>query len=247
MDLKNVKHIGFPRLPAEYQEVEYLATAADGYIDSGFAFTQPELKIEFKYLKEDNLLTSLFGVDFGSDSENRLMHGHINGNKVYVGNSGRTITIPEGKQELEKLYEGSVQLMGTEIDEQKIILTLNGETLTKINGEDYFFGGCPYSDLVFASRRYPEGYGNDQFRGRLYYLRFYDHTGNEVRNFIPCYRKSDGTTGLYDLCGSVCPQPGTPFYENLTSGRFQKGPSVAGYQVKQIHKGDVLLWEEKED
>ena len=45
MDLKNVKHIGFPRLPAEYQEVEYLSTAADGYIDSGFAFTQPELSV----------------------------------------------------------------------------------------------------------------------------------------------------------------------------------------------------------
>ena len=66
MDMRNVKHFRVPRLPKEYQEVEYLRSMADGYIDSGYAFTEPELKIEFKYMKEETLSTNPFGVDTSS-------------------------------------------------------------------------------------------------------------------------------------------------------------------------------------
>ena len=65
MDMRDVKHITFPRsprLPEAYQEVAYLRTNADGYIETGYAFTEPELKVEFKYMKESVLTTNLFGV-----------------------------------------------------------------------------------------------------------------------------------------------------------------------------------------
>lgn len=41
-----------------------------------------------------------------------------------------------------------------------------------------------------------------------------------IRNFIPCVRKSDGKPGLYDLCRSICPLTGTPFYINSGTGEF---------------------------
>lgn len=41
-----------------------------------------------------------------------------------------------------------------------------------------------------------------------------------IRNFIPCVRKSDGKPGLYDLCKSICPLTGTPFYINAGTGEF---------------------------
>ena len=46
--------------------------------------------------------------------------------------------------------------------------------------------------------------------------------GNEVSRCVPCYRKSDGTAGMYDLVNSV-------FYTNAGSGAF-----TVGTDVKQI-------------
>lgn len=40
-----------------------------------------------------------------------------------------------------------------------------------------------------------------------------------VRDFIPCYRKSDGVIGLYDLVNDV-------FYTNLGTGQFTKGKNI---------------------
>lgn len=38
--------------------------------------------------------------------------------------------------------------------------------------------------------------------------------------FLPCIRLSDNKPGMYDLCGSICPLTGTPFYINAGSGEF---------------------------
>ena len=40
-----------------------------------------------------------------------------------------------------------------------------------------------------------------------------------VRNFIPCYRKSDNVIGLYDLVNNV-------FYLNQGTGTFIKGEDI---------------------
>lgn len=53
---------------------------------------------------------------------------------------------------------------------------------------------------------------------QLYGLKFYD--GNDlIRDFVPCYRKKDGTVGLYDLANAK-------FYTNNGTGEFQKGNDV---------------------
>ena len=247
MDMRNVKHLRVPRLPKEYQEVEYLETHVQGYIDSGYAFTEPEFKVEFKYMKLESLNNNLFGVDTSTIlGLGRLMHGHIFGQNVYCGNGGRPITFEEGKQVLDKIYEGNVKIVGTVADEQRLKLTINGGTDTYLNSQTNFFAGCPMTDYVLATRFDAQGTADYFFNGRFYYLRFFDSTGTMVRSFIPCYRKSDGEIGLYDLCGSICPQTGTPFYVNLGSGTFQKGADVVGGYVKKIHRNGVLLWEESE-
>ena len=50
--------------------------------------------------------------------------------------------------------------------------------------------------------------------------------GATIRDFVPCYRKSDNEIGMYDLCGSICPLTGTPFYINTGTGEFTAGPAV---------------------
>jgi len=247
MDMRNVKHLRVPRLPKEYQEVEYLETHAQGYIDSGYAFTEPELKIEFKYMKEESLNNNPFGVDTSTTAgAGRMMHGHIFGQNVYCGNGGRPITFEEGKQVLDKIYEGNVKIVGTVADEQRMILKMNGGSQTFLNSQTNFFAGCPMTDYVLATRYNAEGRADYLFKGRLYYLRFFDHTGTMVRNFIPCYRKSDNVVGLYDTCGSICPQTNTPFYINMENGHFGKGADVPGGLVRQITRNGAVIWEETE-
>ncbi len=53
---------------------------------------------------------------------------------------------------------------------------------------------------------------------KLYYFKMYDKRAL-IRNFVPCYRKSDNVVGLYDLVNGV-------FYVNKGSGAFTKGDDV---------------------
>lgn len=51
------------------------------------------------------------------------------------------------------------------------------------------------------------------FRGRI---RSFTYT--DIRSYIPCVRTADSKPGMYDLCGSICPLTGTPFYINAGAG-----------------------------
>lgn len=48
---------------------------------------------------------------------------------------------------------------------------------------------------------------------RVYYCKISDTNGNVLREFYPCYRKSDNVAGLYDVANDV-------FYTNNGSGSF---------------------------
>jgi len=54
---------------------------------------------------------------------------------------------------------------------------------------------------------------------RIYYSKFYNSAWTLVRNFIPCYRKSDSVIWLYDLVNNQ-------FYTNSWSWTFTKWPDV---------------------
>lgn len=54
--------------------------------------------------------------------------------------------------------------------------------------------------------------------GRIYYLKIYDNN-ILIRNFVPCYRKSDGVIGLYDKVNNK-------FYRNKGTGTFTKGNNI---------------------
>ena len=43
--------------------------------------------------------------------------------------------------------------------------------------------------------------------------------GTKKLHLIPCYRKSDGEIGLYDIVNNI-------FYTNMGSGEFLKGADV---------------------
>ena len=54
---------------------------------------------------------------------------------------------------------------------------------------------------------------------KIYYFKIYDNNNNLICDLVPCYRKSDGVIGMYDLVSDV-------FRTNLGTGTFTKGPDV---------------------
>ena len=61
-------------------------------------------------------------------------------------------------------------------------------------------------------------YGNFQSKNRYYQLRI-EKDGVLMRDMIPCYRKSDGEVGMYDIVTGK-------FYTNTGKGTFTKGADV---------------------
>jgi len=216
-------------LPEGYKAVSYLQADGHQHIDTGYAFTDPELKIEFKYLK-NNLYCNPFGVDTGSTS--RLMHGHFYGNNFYSGNGGRPLS-SDLTQYTDVIYEGSSVITGTTLENQQGVVTLNGKSQTFRNSStSFFYAGTTITDFLFATN---SGYSAEYpFQGRLYYVRFYDNTGTLVRNFEPCVRISDNKPGMYDTVHDV-------FYTNQGYGAdFIAGPEV--FLVRFLNfAGDDLL------
>ena len=58
-----------------------------------------------------------------------------------------------------------------------------------------------------------------KLRGRIYSCKMYDQNEVLVRDYVPCYRKSDGKSGMYDLVNDV-------FYSSATNTDFNLGPDV---------------------
>lgn len=59
-------------------------------------------------------------------------------------------------------------------------------------------------------------------RSRMKYAELYEND-NMIRKMVPCKRNSDSAIGMFDLCGSICPLTGTPFYTNAGTGSFTYG------------------------
>lgn len=72
-----------------------------------------------------------------------------------------------------------------------------------------------YTFILFGRRINSSGRIEEQSHMKLWSCKI-----DNIRNFIPCVRKSDDKPGLYDLCKSICPLTGTPFYINAGTGEF---------------------------
>lgn len=63
-----------------------------------------------------------------------------------------------------------------------------------------------------------DGYCSKKAQMKLYMCKLYN-SGTLIKNFIPCYRRSDMKPGLYDIVGRK-------FYTNQGTGEFLLGPSI---------------------
>lgn len=190
------------RLPAEFQEVEYIESSGTQYIDSGYCLKQNVyLKTNIQFTSTTN--NQLNGVYSGATNY-RLQFG-ITNYKFFIGigNETEEYSNPDTNKHLFEINLANKQYG----------IDSNLTTDSTITIED-----TTKNILLFA---FLNGYSNEPnyfCSQKMYDLQIYDNNVL-VRNFIPCYRKADNEIGLYDLVNGV-------FYTNAGTGTFTKGGNV---------------------
>lgn len=198
-----------PRLPSEYQEVEYLESTNAQWIDTGFyPSNNTRIKTTVCFLQFQT-----YNFPFGS----RRIAGSEEYEVCCAANIGYAMRSDFEGTSNRKTSTYFPQL-GTffEIDKNKSVCKFGSVSVT--NGDAIF--RSPYTLALFRTK-YPnqEVYIRaESLIGRIANATIWE-AETLVRDFVPCYRKSDHKPGMYDLVNDV-------FYTNAGTGEFIVGANV---------------------
>ena len=209
-----------PRLPNEYQEVEYIESTGNQCINTGIPLNQYR-KCEMEFSPTligatvDERLCIDGGLNNSSQNDVRNLLYIYGGTKklcLAYGNSSHRIDSVELEINLKYIieYEMLANSCSLTINGNKYSASYGATLIT--NGDNVFLFGASNS----ASNQKPY---IDLASMRLYNAKYYNDNHILIRNFIPCYRKSDNKVGLYDLVNNV-------FYTNAGTGVFLMGEAV---------------------
>ncbi len=163
------------RLPAEYQEVEYLQSTGTQYIDSGFVPTE-QTKVEAKWIGTGN--GRLYGY-----------YSTTVGFTAIVGsNGGAAGWICKDQIVNINISWGTVY---TSIHDATGVLT-NGYVAATYEGVTAFTSAGTMHIFKHNNRN------SSEFIGSIYYLKAWSGA-TMIRDYVPAVRKADGVAGMYDL------------------------------------------------
>lgn len=186
------------KLPEEYQEVEYIESTGTQYIDTGVKlFEGLFFDITLQHISDGGMLGRFI------QDGNKLICQKSGGSQIAFGYGygiGSDYMVYRSSTKPSRVLNYKVKDYKMYIDNEFVLENPNA----KIKNQDEPFYLFRQSGIY--------GYG------RIYSAKLYN--GNRIiRNFVPCYRKSDGERGLYDLVNDV-------FYTNAGTGTFLKGGDV---------------------
>ena len=236
-----------PRLPNEYQEVEYIESTGTQYIDTGVAPTnKTNIKLDIEFISgESNKWIPLIAE--------RTKVSAYSGYSAMFG-----IWINSNTKEIALNYAGTdtAGITGTNGDGRHIYSNTENKfyldnTLIKTLSTSSFTSTINL--YVFALNELFIGSTKIETRNctaKLYELKIYDDN-ILIRDFVPCYRKSDNEIGMYDLVNNV-------FYTNAGTGVFLMGtevnkadvnlkPLIENKKVLKRYIGENLVYQKNRD
>ena len=197
------------RLPAEYQEVEWIESHGAQYINTNT--NNENFGFEVKFISYDELANTDYGAILGGrySSNNNAVELNSYTSTDHPTWSG-TLRLGGSSQNYDAHFNPKGQV--------NVIKYMNG--VYTANGTDYSYAAGNINNTryvyLFALRNNTSA--SSQGNIRMYYAKLY-HSGVLARDFVPCYRKADSVIGMYDLENDV-------FYTNAGSGTFTKGGNV---------------------
>lgn len=189
-----------PVLPAEYQQVEYIAISASGpYIATNYVPVQGD-EISCRCRITGTASATLFNAGTG-DYQTIALFDRGNGRayiKMFQSGSASNISYS---------YTGVVDLVLKNPTSSVIVNGSETAISTPFQGE---LDGNETNLWIFRRRT-----GANGVASKIYSF-VATNNGTEKLNLIPCYRKSDNVIGMYDSVSRT-------FYTNAGSGTFVKG------------------------
>lgn len=185
------------RLPAEYQEVEYIESTGTQYIDTNVNLSSSDVvKCKFELTAATaSLADAIFGAYDSSDFFVLLMRSPI---QARVGTSSNQTT--STNYELNKIYDTSLT-NGTYIENGTTYTFTPSSDFTQIKSCYIMFRNQATANVVPVSAKVYSFEIEGKFNG------------------IPCCRKADGVIGMYDTVSET-------FFTNAGAGNFGKGNDV---------------------
>lgn len=197
------------RLPAEYQEVEWIESSGTQYINANV--NQQDAGFEVKFISYDEISDSDYGCILGGR--------YASSNSDLELNSYISTSHPTWSGTFR--YGGSSQNYNAHLNpkgELNVIKYMNG-TYTA-NGTDYSYSAGTISTprMIYLFALHNNTSETGKAKVRMYYCKLYKQ-GELAADLVPCYRKADGVIGMYDLVQEA-------FRTNKGSGTFIKGGNV---------------------
>jgi len=204
------------RLPNAYQEVEYIESSGTQYIDSNvIPDNSTGLKVKFSQTSSSDDIV----VGCISQTNGRFWISVYNNAKQYISFN---INSNPFDCNLNEIYNTENNFLNSRKGKINGIDVVNiNETLKTTTNSIY----------VFGANYYQQGF-NLGCSCKIYNLMI-SQGSNVIRNFIPCYRKSDNEIGLYDLVNNV-------FYTNQGTGTFTKGKDVL-IKIASVYQGTTRM------
>lgn len=191
------------RLPEGYREVDYLESTGEQWIDTG---------VIPSYTKRDDVYSQIEFQCLNISKQQRISGAYSDGgyNQFFLN---VTTSVVLGVQ-----VNSSEWCIYGEADTDWHTAGYDVRTKTaNFDGTEYQYPSIAdyvkHSFPLFLFARNNSGVTDSFFIGRI---RAFTYT--DIRSYIPCVRTSDSKPGMYDLCGSICPLTGTPFYINAGAG-----------------------------
>ena len=236
MNFSNVKQIFInekePRLPSEYQEVEYIEGTGTQYIVTDLkVYRTDSIETEFSMTDRDEK-TDKYAIStqpWNNDGASRFamgVHNYHYGDGCWTCGFGVYAT---DQTYLTPVTESDTNFHTWEYHDADFkIVDLNVEW-DHTNDTNIYSVDSIISNKVYLFYGY-----NGCTKSRIKYYRQY-RSGECIANFIPCYRKSDDEIGMYDLVSNS-------FFTNAGTGTFSKGSDhdtiiEVTKEVKQISQG----------
>ena len=195
----------FKTIPAEYQQVEYIQGTGTQWIDTGVLASENnsfEVKAQLLHTNENS--QTIWG---GRRSSSNPIQGNqlscVKSTGTYQFCCGDNVGLSKDwDTNLHTFYANKNKLY---ID-GNLEYTVTSNVITEEN-----------SVCLFATNTG----GTVWFAGgslKMFYCKIWNNE-TLIRDFVPCYRKSDNVVGLYDRVNNV-------FYANAGTGEFLKGANV---------------------
>lgn len=203
-----------PRLPRQYQEVEFLQSSGAQGFDTGLKFTpNTTIETEFEWTACSGTSggtgydTDIIGVEGGTNGFAILLNNFDNSrNRLIVSTAGQLSNSSSA-------YTANTKYLG------RVGQTMTGTTVY-INNHEWNYVGVKTTsvyNLAMFCRNKSGTFGAFAY-AKIYSCKIWDET-TLVRDFVPCYRKADSVAGMYDVVNDV-------FYTNQGSGSFIVGGDV---------------------